>query len=73
MIAIANCVKGLAVPKPPPGPCEAKAAVAGSELAAIAAVAKTRREIRSLVPIEAMTISCDAKFPEDTDRSLFGF
>jgi hypothetical protein len=71
MIAIVSCVKGLAVPRPPPGPCEAKAAVADSKLAAIAAVAKARCD--PLVRNKAMIISCDAKFPEDTDDSLFRF
>jgi hypothetical protein len=71
MMAIANCVKPLAVPGPPPGPCEAKAAVADNEVTR--ADAKASCDSPSLVRDDAMTISCDAKFSEDTDDSLFRF
>src|SRR5947208_15755031 len=68
MIAIANCVKLLAVPGPTPGPCEAKAAPAHDRQATIAVA-----DIRCLVRDDAVTISCGEKLSEDTDGSLRWF
>ena len=45
MMAIANWVKLLAVPGPPPGPWEAKAGVTDKTAAIAGAMAKTKREI----------------------------
>jgi hypothetical protein len=69
MIAITSCVKLLAVPGPPPGPCEAKVAPVHDRQATIAVAAKAKRDMRD----DAMTISCDEKLSEDTDDSLRRF
>jgi hypothetical protein len=56
MIAMISCVKGLAVPGPPPGPWEASAALAESMAAAgISESAKGERQPR--FTREAMSIS----------------
>ena len=73
MMAITSWVKLLAVPGPPPGPCEARAALAGSKTAVTAAVAKAIRDIRGVMRDEVMTISCDGTFSEDTDDRLRRF
>jgi hypothetical protein len=73
MIAMASCVKLLAVPGPPPGPCDAKATPAHDKPATVAAAAEAKRDIRCLVRDDAMTISCDEKFSEDTGDSLCRF
>jgi hypothetical protein len=59
MIAMANCVKPLAVPGPPPGPCEAKAAFAHSVAVTIDAAVAAMRDKRCLVRDDVMIISCD--------------
>jgi hypothetical protein len=70
-------VKPLAVPGPPPGPWDAKAALVHNKQAAD--VAKAARDIRgnfrddAILRDDAMTISCDRKRSEDTDGSLSGF
>jgi hypothetical protein len=61
MIAIASWVRGLAVPKPPPGPCDAKAASVDSKTAIAGIAAEAARDIRSLVRKNVMTISCERK------------
>jgi hypothetical protein len=54
-MAMASWVKPLAVPGPPPGPWEAKAAdVAG---AAMSVAVNARRDIRCIIPDNGMTIS----------------
>jgi hypothetical protein len=73
MIAIANCVKLLAVPGPTPGPCEAKAAFAHNKPATADIAAKAKRDIRCLMRDDAMTISCGEKLSQDTDGSLSRF
>jgi len=79
MIAIASCVKLLAVPGPPPGPWDAKAASAHNKQAAANGVAKAAGDIRgnfrddAILRDDAMTISCDRKRSEDTDGSLYRF
>jgi len=78
MIAIASCVKLLAVPGPPPGPWDAKAAFANKQVAANGA-AKAACDIRgnfrddAILRDDVMTISCDRKRSEDTDGSLYRF
>jgi hypothetical protein len=55
MTAMVSCVKLLAEPSPPPGPCDAKAAPAQTMLVAAEVAAMN-------IPIfldDAMTISCD--------------
>jgi hypothetical protein len=66
MMAMASWVKPLAVPGPPPGPCEAKAALADSKVAA-EAPAKASRDIECLR--RDITISCVEAFAEDTRDS----
>jgi hypothetical protein len=73
MIAIITCVKLLAVPGPPPGPCEAKAAFAHNKPATADMAAKAKRDTRCLMEDDAMTISCGEKLSEDTDGSLSRF
>ena len=56
MIAMTSCVKGLAVPGPPPGPCEASTVPAESSAAAgitVTAKGNIQRRFRD----EAKTIS----------------
>src|SRR6266404_5570793 len=55
MMAIASWVKLLAVPGPPPGPCEAKAAPAHSEVRTVDAAAKA---IIRVVQDNVIAISC---------------
>src|SRR6266699_427689 len=57
MTAIASWVKLLAVPGPPPGPCEAKAAPAHSEVRTGDAAAKASCGIRA-VRDDVIAISC---------------
>jgi hypothetical protein len=66
-------VKLLAVPGPPPGPCEANAASTPDRPATTSVAAKTNCDIRCLVRGDAMTISCGDKLAEDTDDSLCRF
>jgi len=73
MIAMANCVKLLAVPGPPPGPCEAKAAPAHDKQTTVAVAAEAKRDIRCLMRDDAMIISCGEELSEDTDGSLRWF
>src|SRR5438128_10972938 len=51
----AMCVKWLAVPTPPPGPCEANAASLHATAVTIGIAAS---KIRSRMPNDVMTISC---------------
>jgi hypothetical protein len=67
---MASWVKWLAVPGPPPGPCDAKAAWAHSTLATVDAAIKAKRDVRCLALNGTMTIFCDEKFSEDTGDSL---
>jgi hypothetical protein len=48
-MAMASWVKLLAVPIPPPGPWDAKAAVAGNEATSVDAAATTKRDMRCLM------------------------
>jgi phosphoribosylaminoimidazole-succinocarboxamide synthase len=64
-------VKPLAVPGPPPGPCEAKAALADN--AVTTAEAKASCDTSCLVRDDAMTISCDAKFQKIRTTAYSGF
>ena len=73
MIAIASCVKLLAVPGPPPGPCEAKAALAHNKTATTDEAANAKRDIRHPIKDDAMTISCDEKLSEDSGGILRRF
>ena len=73
MIAIASCVKLLAVPGPAPGPCEAKAALAHNKPATTDEAAKANRDSRCVMKYDAMTISCDEKLSEDTGGILRRF
>jgi hypothetical protein len=70
-MAMASCVKLLAVPGPPPGPCEAKAALAANKPAAVDEVTNATRDIRCIRRNHAMTISCDDQVAEDTDENVF--
>jgi hypothetical protein len=58
MTAMASWVKGLAVPSPPPGPCDANAAPADNE-ASVRVAVKAKRDIRCRVRDDVMTISRD--------------
>jgi hypothetical protein len=69
---MAICVKPLAVPGPPPGPCEAKAVDVASEAASMDAVV-IARWIRCLNRNDGMMISCGEKFSEDTATIYAGF
>ena len=73
MIAMASCVKPLAAPGPPPGPWDAKAALAHNRQAAANGVAKAACDIRGIFRDDVTTISCDRKLSEDTDGSLYRF
>src|ERR1700736_1067412 len=73
MIAIASWVKLLTVPGPPPGPCEAKAALAHNRLASADVAAKTNCDTRCAVRDDAMAISCNVTLSEDRDDSVGGF
>lgn len=68
---MASCVKLLAVPGPPPGPWDAKAALAHDKLATVDVAAKAACDIRGIVRDEVMTIS--HKLSEDTAGSLYRF
>jgi hypothetical protein len=57
MTAMASWVKLLAVPTPPPGPCEAKAAPAHSDVTTADAVADANCGIR-FVRDNVIAISC---------------
>jgi hypothetical protein len=70
MIAMTNCVKGLAVPGPPPGPWEASTKLAESKAAAdVTATAKGECHFRG----EAMMISRDEKLQKIRVRAYAGF
>jgi hypothetical protein len=56
MIAMTSCVKGLAVPGPPPGPWEASAALAQSTAAAGKSESAKGERQPHFIP-EAMSIS----------------
>src|ERR1700720_842956 len=71
MIAMASCVKLLAVPGPPPGPWDARAWPAENK--AIPTGAAAKGDIQGIFRDDAMTISCDEKRSEDTDDSLCRF
>jgi hypothetical protein len=58
MMAIASWVKLLAVPGPPPGPWDAKAAPAQSEARTVDAVAKASGGMRRPVRDNVIAISC---------------
>jgi hypothetical protein len=58
-MAIVSCVKLLAVPGPPPGPCDASAAWAESKTVAADAKESAVRHDRRHFPDEGMKISCN--------------
>src|SRR5437868_6312805 len=58
MMAIASWVEWLAVPMPPPGPCEANAAPLHITAAMIGIAANAVRDTQSRMPDDVMTISC---------------
>jgi hypothetical protein len=58
MSAIITCVNLLAVPGLTPGPCYANTALAHNKPATVDVAAKAKRDIRSLMKDDAMTISC---------------
>jgi hypothetical protein len=67
---MASWVKPLAVPGPPPGPWEAKAAdVAGT---AMSVAANARRGIRCIIPANGTTISCE-NFQKIRTKAYSGF
>jgi hypothetical protein len=68
---MATCVKPLAVPGPPPGPCDARAWPAENK--AIPAGAKAKRDIEGVFRDAAMTISCDGKFQKIRPTAYAGF
>jgi hypothetical protein len=70
---MASCVKLLAVPGPPPGPWDAKAALTHNKLATVEVAAKVKCDIRGILRDNAMTISCDEQVAEDTDNILYRF
>jgi hypothetical protein len=70
---MASWVKPLAVPGPPPGPCDAKAASAHAKPATIDAAAKAKCEIRCLVRDDVMIISWDGKFQKIRATAYAGF
>src|ERR1700716_2675562 len=69
MTAMAIWVKLLAVPMPPPGPCDAKALAAGSSTADAAAMAARD----SMGSFPDMAISRDSLIAEATDEDGAGF
>src|ERR1700722_6498313 len=70
MTAITSWMRSLAVPGPPPGPCEARAAPAGSKAAATAAPI---RDIRGVKRDGVMTISCEGRFQKIRTTGYAGF
>src|ERR1017187_717878 len=72
-MAMTSWVKLPAVPGPPPGPCDAKAALAHNRPAAVDVVAKARRDLPSLIRDDAMTISCDEKLQKIRTTAYAGF
>src|SRR3954468_10014025 len=58
MMAIASWVEWLAVPMPPPGPCEASAAPLHVTAATIGIAASAARAAKSRMHDDVMTISC---------------
>jgi hypothetical protein len=71
MIAMASCVKLLAVPGPPPGPWDARPWPAENK--AIPAGAKAKRDIQGIFRDDAMTISCDEKRQKIRTTAYAGF
>src|SRR5215211_7212156 len=65
MIAIASCVRPLAVPGPAPGPCDAKAASPQHRPVTVDATTATRK-IRPLAANPVMATSHDEHTAEDT-------
>src|ERR1700682_3690881 len=72
-MAMTSCVKLLAVPGPPPGPCEAKAGPAHDRQTTIDGAAKAKRDIRCLMRGDAMTISGGEKLSEVRATTCAGF
>jgi hypothetical protein len=66
-------VKLLAVPRPPPGPWDAKASPAHSKLPTVDAATSVHCDIPDIFRNDVMTISCDGSVAEDTDDSLGRF
>jgi hypothetical protein len=73
MIAIAVWVKLVAVPRPPPGPWDARTGLTDSSAMPADAAAIAKREVRCLFRDDAMAISCDDALQKIRRTAYSGF